>query len=583
MSFIRLDPAELREAAGEITQVAQEYRGLAEQARQAAQNAPSYDGQFGPRVWPSGDEAHARLSRLAGDLTDLGEELTRIAAAFEAADAESALAFQALALNAQLLVAAGRGSLLYSLYRPPNISEELWNMLPVEDRIEILLGLDLAFVADASGGLLYVTNPLRIRRDPGLNGEIFAYATPGSQAIYTGERRSADGVEWYRVRYEVSPGRWVTGWVRSYYLSTGRSRVGFDPKDVTRLFNVHTNLQVWDDGGRLMSVSSADYLQIRDGPTNDYAAPEAVRWGQVVRWTGNSIEAGGHTWYQVTTWIETDDGKVEPFTGWARADRVQDYVPHARAPDVLGEDRIWVQLPGLRSFSQYNLFDVDSYVAPNDAFAARVPIPWRYDIGPQGVDGPIEAPYGALYGPDGVAMQGSGVVTVEVIDPQTNEVHQQEVYFTLNNPNQLDWKNEEGDPTGFAEGGWTNGRGAEIANPEAAEFRVLPEPPKLRSGFSAAGPPEYRGHRIWAPRLMDPKSENPQAVFDIEDAGGAFPPGSPRFDLYIEDPGAGLKWYRNAERRKIPVYIDQPIPPGLDAIPPELLPIPPESEEAAGP
>jgi len=334
---------------------------------------------------------------------------------------------------------------------------------------------------------------------------------------------------------------------------------------------VHTDMEVRGAGGLLMSVQS-NWLEIRDGPTHDYAAPEAIQWGQVVRWTGNSIEAGGHIWYQVTTWTQLEDGSLEPFSGWARADRVQEYVPDARAPDVLEDDRMWVQLPGARSFSQYNLFDVDTYAPPNGGFAAKVPIPWWYDIGPGGIDGPIEVPYGALYGREGVAMQGSGVATVEVVDPQTQEVHQEKVYFTLNNPNELDWKNEHGEITEYGERGWTRGPAVEIANPEQAEFRVLPEPPKLKSWISVAAPPEYRGHRIWAPALMDPTGENPQAVFDVEDAGGFFPSGSPRFDLYIEDPRQGLQWYQNADRLNNSVYIDQPTPPGLETIPPELLP-----------
>jgi hypothetical protein len=340
---------------------------------------------------------------------------------------------------------------------------------------------------------MHVLNPLRVRSAPGLNGEIRAYARPGSEVTYTGATQVADGVTWYQVSYQDRIMGLVIGWVSSYYLSTGRSRAGYDPKDVVRLFSVHTNMDVWESGGRLMSVTS-NWLEIRDGPTGDYAAPEAVERGQVVRWSGNSIEAGGHTWYQVTTWAELEDGRVEAFTGWARADRMVDYAALPDSPDVLGEDRIWAQLPGLRSFSEYNLYDVDNYVAPNDRFAASVAIPWRWSIGPQGVNAPIEVPYGALYGPDGVAMQGSGVVTVEVVDLQTQEVHQQKVYFTLNNPDQLHWKNEHGDPTSFVQGGgWENGRAVEIANPEDAEFRVLPEPPELRSGISAAGPPEYRG------------------------------------------------------------------------------------------
>src|SRR4030067_3230115 len=217
LAFIRLDPAELGRAADEIEHVAEEYRGLAEQAWRAAQGAPSYDGQFGPKVWAAGDEAHARLSRMAGDLTGLGQELIGIAEAFEAAEAESVLAMQALRLNAQAFMGAGLGSLLHSLYRPPHISQELWNMLPVEDRIAILLGLGLALDApNAPDQVLFVTNPLRVRQNPGLNGEIRAYAIPGSQVTYTGLSRTVDGIQWYLVTYkDALKGGLVIGWVSS--------------------------------------------------------------------------------------------------------------------------------------------------------------------------------------------------------------------------------------------------------------------------------------------------------------------------------------------------------------------------------
>ena len=583
MSFIRVDPAGLRLAAIEVEQAAEKYRGLAERVLRVGQAAPSYDGQFGQPVREATEAGRGRLIQLADRLTEQSEQLVWIAKAFEEADAQTVAGLLAMGWNVQQLIGAGLTGLTLSALRPPHISEAVWNRLPLEDRLAILEDLGLLSATSRAGKVMHVLNPLRIRREPGLNGEIRAYARPGSEVTHTGSTRTVDGVAWYQVSYQDPIMGVVIGWVSSYYLSTGRSRVGYDPKDVRRLFDIDTDFEVWDAGGRLMSVESVEYLQIRDGPTNDYAAPEAVQWGQVVRWTGNSIEAGGHTWYQVTTWAEQDGGKVEPYTGWARADRVQDYVPDALAPDVLEDGRIWVQLPGLRSFSQYNLYDVDSYVPPSGDFARKVEITWSWGIGPEGVDQPIEVPYGALYGPDGVAMQGSGVVPVEVIDPETQEPQQQKVYFTLNNPDQLDWKNEHGDPTSFGQGGWENGRGVEIANPELAEFRVLPEPPKLRSGFSAAGPPEYRGHLIWAPNLMDPQSENPQAVFEIEDAGGFFPPGSMRFDLYIEDPRQGFQWYQSAPRLNNPVYVDQPIPPGLEAIPPELLPSPPESDEPPGP
>ncbi|MFV2043621.1 MAG: hypothetical protein ACC700_10360 [Anaerolineales bacterium] len=249
--------------------------------------------------------------------------------------------------------------------------------------------------------------------------------------------------------------------------------------------------------------------------------------------------------------------------GWARGDRVEEFVPSVDAP-ATEEGKIWVQLQQERSFSQYNLYDVDNYVPPNNDFAKSVPIPWKYDIGHQDVDVVVEVPYGSLYGPDGVAMQGSGEVTVEVIDPATGEIQERTVQFTLDNPRDLDWKNGKGDPTEWQRGrGWTNGQAAEIANPKAAQFRPYSKAADLTSGVSLAGPPEYRGQRIWAPALQNSIENNPEAVFTVEDAGGAFPHGSLRYDLYFEDAPEGLRWFRNADRLGIPVYVEQDIPPEL--------------------
>lgn len=197
-------------------------------------------------------------------------------------------------------------------------------------------------------------------------------------------------------------------------------------------------------------------------------------------------------------------------------------------------------------------------------------------------DGSLE-PFSGEAWHDGFAMQGSGVVTVEVFDPETQALREQKMYFTLNNPGDLDWKSANGHPTTFGEGRWDNGPAAEIANPEVAQFRALPEPPELKSGVSAAGPPEYRGHLIWAPDLRFTIPGNDQAVIEISDAGGFFPPGSQRFDLWWEDAELGLRWFRDADRLNIPVYIDMPLPPGLHTIPPELLPEPTGPEGPASP
>ncbi len=161
-------------------------------------------------------------------------------------------------------------------------------------------------------------------------------------------------------------------------------------------------------------------------------------------------------------------------------------------------------------------------------------------------------------------MQGSGEVTVEVIDPATGEIQEYKVQFTLDNPRDLDWKNGAGDPTRWEDERWTNGPPAEIANPEAAQFRPYSKAADLTSGVSLAGPHEYRGQSIWVPDLMDTIDSNVEAVFTVEDAGGAFPHGSLRFDLYFEDATEGSDWYSRADRLGIPVYVEQDIPPELE-------------------
>ena len=170
---------------------------------------------------------------------------------------------------------------------------------------------------------MHVVSPLNVRGDPGLHKETLAYARPGTEVTYTGSTRTVDGVVWYLVRFEDPLRGTVFGWVSSYYLSTGRSRGGFEPETVPERFTILTNADVLESGGALMGITS-NWLQIRDGPTGDYAVVDAPEWGRVVRWTGRYIEEGGHTWYEV---IHNKDTR-----GWARGDRVEQFVPHPDAP-----------------------------------------------------------------------------------------------------------------------------------------------------------------------------------------------------------------------------------------------------------
>ena len=93
MTRIRVDPANLRQVAQQLSGIADRLRALGSEAHQATFIAPSYDGQFGPKARAMGMEAEARLRAQADRFTALSDELESRAAAFEAVDQETQVAF----------------------------------------------------------------------------------------------------------------------------------------------------------------------------------------------------------------------------------------------------------------------------------------------------------------------------------------------------------------------------------------------------------------------------------------------------------------------------------------------------------
>jgi len=111
MSQIRADPSELAQTAQKFGDLAVRLSQLAAETIQAAESAPSYDGQFAPQVQGMGQEAHSRLSQQAERLRGLGEALAAIATAFESADQQSIQGFEQLVLQFRGLL-DGLGQLL---------------------------------------------------------------------------------------------------------------------------------------------------------------------------------------------------------------------------------------------------------------------------------------------------------------------------------------------------------------------------------------------------------------------------------------------------------------------------------------
>ena len=111
MSQIRVDPGELAQAAQKFGDLAARLSQLAAETIQAAESAPSYEGQFAPQVQSMGQDAQSRLSQQATRLRTLGEELAATASAFESADQQSIQGFEQLVLQFRSLL-DGLGQLL---------------------------------------------------------------------------------------------------------------------------------------------------------------------------------------------------------------------------------------------------------------------------------------------------------------------------------------------------------------------------------------------------------------------------------------------------------------------------------------
>jgi hypothetical protein len=86
LTLIRVDPAVLERHASRIEAEALSLRAVGREAYRATQFAPSYDGQFGPKVDSIGAEAWSRMSAQADRLDDLAERLRAKAGEFAAAD-----------------------------------------------------------------------------------------------------------------------------------------------------------------------------------------------------------------------------------------------------------------------------------------------------------------------------------------------------------------------------------------------------------------------------------------------------------------------------------------------------------------
>ena len=96
MTTIKVDPPLLQSSGKDIQGNAQTISSAGSSVLDAAESAPSYNGQFGPLVAPIGQEAYAKLGSSANQLNDIGARLSFKGTEFQAVDNETTAEFTIL-------------------------------------------------------------------------------------------------------------------------------------------------------------------------------------------------------------------------------------------------------------------------------------------------------------------------------------------------------------------------------------------------------------------------------------------------------------------------------------------------------
>ena len=97
MSNILINPAQLREQAQKLTELAGRLRELRHQITESSEAAPSYDGQFAPAVRSLAAEAEALVDAQAQRIGERAQDLLATAQAFDAIDQQTLHELEALA------------------------------------------------------------------------------------------------------------------------------------------------------------------------------------------------------------------------------------------------------------------------------------------------------------------------------------------------------------------------------------------------------------------------------------------------------------------------------------------------------
>jgi uncharacterized protein YukE len=208
VGLIRVEPEELRLAAGELQESARQLREVGRDLVSVARTAPSYDGQFGPAVRAAADSLRAEACQLASWLDELGGSLEAKAQAFQEADEVAVAGLTATGAQLRALVDEGTALPLMPIWLrrgrcPPWIAEEEWWDTSLARRGEILAEARQRWFEAQERRALLLTPPWE--KDPawlvgmaGVTPDAFRRLSIEERRSLTAETRAQYAAEWQR-------------------------------------------------------------------------------------------------------------------------------------------------------------------------------------------------------------------------------------------------------------------------------------------------------------------------------------------------------------------------------------------------
>ncbi|MEA4906908.1 MAG: SH3 domain-containing protein [Anaerolineaceae bacterium] len=262
MTTIRVDPPILQNCSQDVSASARTLTSIGVNLNSCANGAPSYDGQFGPKVRAIASEATSNAGLLSGVMSHLSGWLgTKVQQFLDADNDFSSSLTSAYSLLgwASGLIAFISSSItiafatLISRWFPKDFN--LWTTIPGHWTVPS----SSTAIPDVYSAT--TTANLRLRSVAGLGGTVLGTLPLGTSLEVIDEEVSKDGYTWVKVR--TADGR--VGWVASRYMSRENAK-DVAPKQSKTMDRVESISQ-----RNILHIDQNFFTTVpTDGPDNNY-------------------------------------------------------------------------------------------------------------------------------------------------------------------------------------------------------------------------------------------------------------------------------------------------------------------------